>query len=276
MSPCGATFQGSTGARLQDCLVTNGGAVRTSDRDNKQAMTTRTSPVPMSSGSRGEESARQRSVPLDSWLVHPPPASRRFMLAVLLGGGCALFVALGFWFLHRRPIASTKVEPNAEPATLASRDYPSALVPSYQPPSMGRSLSELGSNEARTAGAEPNGDAPPNVAPEVAARLGADEALKKLEASGPAAADSSASAWKIVEHWKGIASAVGTEFTDFRCFKNGCAVTSTHQDLSAATSAGDDILRPDHFAWPGQAFRSGPLHDPSGRVRFVWILYATD
>jgi hypothetical protein len=102
----------------------------------------------------------------------------------------------------------------------------------------------------------------------------ADHNVEQLEASGPASDELATTAWKTVEHWKGLASMSGVEFSDFRCFQGGCAVTSTHRDLAAASSAGQAVFRSDpRTSWRGGMFRSGPLRDGSGKIQLVWILY---
>ena len=99
--------------------------------------------------------------------------------------------------------------------------------------------------------------------------------IKRLEESGAAEGELATNAWKAVERWKGLAAMSNVEFGDFRCFKGGCAVTSTHQDVASAAAAGQAVLyRDPQTGWPGGMFRSGPLQAASGKVQLVWILYS--
>ena len=233
-------------------------------------MTTRSSSAQHSWRSHGRESPRHSSVAPDDGTVDSSSGLKRLVLPVLIGGGCVLLVAVGFWSWRRDRVPSTKLEVDAEPALIARRDYPRASIEQH-PSEFAGNHTGMGRVQSHT-----NASPVPNVTPQVAAKLGAEQAIKELETSGAAAGHLSASTWKVVEQWKGIASVAGTEFADFRCFKSGCTVTSTHADPASAQLAGDDIMRPDHLGWLGEAFRSGPLHDPSGRVQFVWILYSAD
>lgn len=114
----------------------------------------------------------------------------------------------------------------------------------------------------------------PSLTPEQSARMRVNQALAALETSGPATSELISSGQTAIDAWKHHPLFAGVEFGDFRCFQAGCRVTSTHSNLTSASSVGDQFLRAEGFlAWPGGKFRSGPLPLPSGQVQFVWILY---
>jgi hypothetical protein len=106
------------------------------------------------------------------------------------------------------------------------------------------------------------------------AKVRADKEIKALEQSGPASSALTASAVKAVENLKKVHELAGAEWSDFRCFGNGCAVTATSKDVSSAQTVGQAIMQSEHFlAWSGPKFRSGPVETPSGQVQTIVILY---
>jgi hypothetical protein len=114
------------------------------------------------------------------------------------------------------------------------------------------------------------------LSPSQAAKARAAAAIKELERSGSPSAALSAAALKAVENLKRLPDLANAEFGEFRCFGDGCAVTVTSRDASAAVVNGESIIRSqDFFSWPGPKFRSGPIDTPAGQVQTVVILYRT-
>jgi hypothetical protein len=98
--------------------------------------------------------------------------------------------------------------------------------------------------------------------------------VKALERSGPASPTLTADALRTADGLKRLPELVGADFTDFRCFKDGCSMTATSPDAGSAAAAGEAIIRAKEFLyWPGPKFRSGPIPLASGQVQAVVILY---
>jgi len=111
------------------------------------------------------------------------------------------------------------------------------------------------------------------MSPEKSARLRADRALMDLEQSGPASAGLTSGALKTFEALKSLSDLAGAEFSDFRCYRGGCAFTMTSGDASSAANFADALVRSKVFlSWPGPKFRSGPLRTPSGQIQAAVIL----
>jgi hypothetical protein len=183
---------------------------------------------------------------------------------------------------HRRSHVSAATRTTAsglstDSLTASERDSPQLIARQYpsSPPASEGSAETV--NPGSDSVPAPEGIPNRNLGGPQVARTEAERNLKKLEQSGPASSLLNTRASGTVESWKELAGLKGVEFSDVRCFKDGCTVTSLHHDSIAAATAGGELVQSNRFIlWPGNKFRSGPLETSSGQVQFVWILYSNN
>ena len=198
----------------------------------------------------------------------------RPMLIVLVVLGVAvlsvLAIQIGFLLRKDRPMA--RVDRDDPVPTETTREYqpasPTARVPGH--------LSNVGVPQ-RAAEAGPSGDTIPpgamsmRLTPEETTRFYLKKELETLERSGPAPSALSANALRAVDNLKRLPELAGAEFSEFRCFGDGCAVTVTSR---SPDKVGHAIGRArDFFSWPGSTFMSGPLPLASGQAQTVLVLH---
>jgi hypothetical protein len=189
-------------------------------------------------------------------------------LTVLLAA--VMIVAVGLaWRLHanaRHPTATSPTEPDEA----TSRAPQMAIARDFGPPPSDwpRAIAQA------TPAAGPDPATMPRPISKTSAKERADGEIKGLEESGPASSALTASALKSFENLKKVPGVAGTEWSDFRCFGRGCAVTATSKDQGAAQNLAMAIFQSEPFLkWPGAKFRSGPIETPSGQIRTVVIFF---
>jgi hypothetical protein len=109
------------------------------------------------------------------------------------------------------------------------------------------------------------------LAPDEANRSIVNKELKALEQSGAATSALTSKALLTVENLKHVSALKDAEFSEFRCFADGCAVYVTSLALRTSNQAISGSR--EFFSWPGPSFVSGPVQPPSGQVHTVLILW---
>jgi hypothetical protein len=197
----------------------------------------------------------------------PSQHGRRRRLPVLLsllGGACAiLIVAIG----SARDSGSVARAPAPSPSEPAS-----LLVQRTYPSSSGEPADPRGARVfAETRGRSPEmRPLEPGMPAEKQTHVLVSGELDELRRSGAPNGTLTANALRAVEGLKQIPALAGAEFTEFKCFGDGCAVTITNQ----SPVTGQAVLMSRQFMeWPGRKFISGPLSLESGQTQNVLVLH---
>jgi hypothetical protein len=188
------------------------------------------------------------------------------LLIILLG--CAvisvLAVVIATLTQGKNRATARMGDSNERSSTTGQRDYPSASLPG----SLNARSSTTSTTEKET---EPLGPASRDIRPEEQARRQLRAVLDELERSGPARGSLTSDALRTVDDLKRLPALAGADFTEFRCFGDGCAVSITS---GSPTGGGDAIISSHQFLlWPGRRFISGPVSLATGQVKTVLVLH---
>ena len=190
---------------------------------------------------------------------------------VILGVAVISVLTLQIRLLLRgdRPVA--RVDRDDPVPTVAARDYGPPLAMAKMPARPSNALAPEGSGEVKEPDEPIPGPLSMMMSPQEATRLLVSKELKTLERSGPASGTLTSEAVKAVDNLKRLPALAGVEFSDFRCYEDGCAVTVTSRSDDKTRRA---ITHSRDFAWwPGATFISGPQALASGQVQAVIVLH---
>jgi hypothetical protein len=215
--------------------------------------------------SRGNEDA-QGSAPARSRDRAGRPI---LILLVVLAVAVLSVLAIQIGFLVRKDRPMARVDRDDPVPTEATREYPPSSLTAKLPGSNARVPQAA---EAQPGDSMPPGPMAMRMTPEEATRSLLKKELETLERSGPAPSALTADALKTVDNLKRLPDLAGAEFSEFRCFGDGCTVTITSR---SPEKVGHAIGRaPDFFSWPGSRFMSGPLTLASGQAQTVLVLHS--
>ena len=195
------------------------------------------------------------------------------VLLVVLGVAVLSVLAIQIGFIVRKDRPTARVDRDEPVPTEATREYqPSSLTAKLLAhPANARGLQ--GAAEATPSGdSMPSGPISMRMSPEEATRFYLKQELETVEKSGPAPSALSADALRTVDSLKRLPDLAGAEFSEFRCFGDGCVVTVTSR---SPDKVGHAISRSRDFSsWPGSRFMSGPLSLASGQAQTVLVLHS--
>jgi hypothetical protein len=113
----------------------------------------------------------------------------------------------------------------------------------------------------------------------ITARQERDAHVARLQESGPAPPEFTATVREVENEWRGLARAahVEVEATPWRCYRSGCYSTGTFKDANDIDVFATRLSNSKGSrSWPGATFRSGPIPASQGSTEVTWVFFAPE